>query len=177
MKNKWLIIGIAVVVIAAGILVFNGRGNNVSQPNAPVAPTAPTPVQAPSAVTNELIPAGVIKITAKKLVSELMVDHTKYEKGTVFQVSGVFRRQKEYFPNLNGEVSFFLGPMVDNDGIKVGVIICVDIEKESELFKAFVALEDGRGVVVQGTYFVFNNSYETGVILENASLISVTPAK
>jgi hypothetical protein len=43
MKNKWLFVGIAVVVIIAGILAFNGRGTNVNQPNTPAAPVAPTP--------------------------------------------------------------------------------------------------------------------------------------
>jgi len=162
------IIVILVLGICFGIWAATNAGGEttVSQPNVPVAPTEP-------AVGS----SGVIKTTAGKLASELAAEHFKYELGTVFQVSGVLKWQKERFPDLGGDVFFFLGPAVQTKDYPLGVIIKVNMREESELFKALATLEGDREVVVQGTYFTFDNSYRKGVILKNVSLVSVTPAK
>jgi len=180
------IIVILVLGICFGIWAATNAGGEttVSQPNVPVAPTAPTPMAltpTEPATTSATEPAvgssGVIKTTAGKLASELAAEHFKYELGTVFQVSGVLKWQKERFPDLGGDVFFFLGPAVQTKDYPLGVIIKVNMREESELFKALATLEGDREVVVQGTYFTFDNSYRKGVILKNVSLVSVTPAK
>lgn len=161
----------AVILIAMNV----GEGANVSQPNASAVAIAPAPVQTPSAVTNEPIPADVIKITAEELVKQFLANPDKYQKGTVFQVSGAYDWSKKFVSPASTD--FFLGPAVETpSGLNLGVMIHVDSWEEKNLFKAFNAIGDGDQVVVQGTYYFFSGR-SRGILLEKASLISVTPAK
>lgn len=184
----WSIATIAVLlisIITAVILITTNVGGrtNVNQPNAPVAPVAPaptpavpTPVQTPSATTNEPTPSGVIEITAEKLVKELLANPNKYKEGTVFQVSGTLIKYGSGFGK-----SFFLGPTVKpSSNTELGVEIILDPDKAGarELSYKLNELNNGDWVVVRGEFMHFNpNGFRGGALIENVLLVSVTPVK
>ena len=176
---------IAALLLATGgtIWFFASRSGSDTAPTmtnpAPIQTPSQAPVQSTPAATDEPAPAGVIKTTTEKLVRQFKPDPKgnsiqAYKGGTVFQVSGVLRWQKERFP-VGGDVYFSLGPAYKTSIGNIVVIFAVNLEKEPELFKALASLEGDREVVVRGTYFTFDNSNEGGVILKNVSLISVAP--
>lgn len=150
MKNKWLIIGIAVAVIVVGMLACNGRGDGVSQPNVPAAPAS-----------------GAIDIAAKKLISDVRNNPYKYNPGTIFRVSGIVER---VVSQGGSGYTLYIGPKVKENVILVQFFrtsINADQEKQ---FSALGKLRGGEQIVVQGSYIGLIGEF---VSLQNPSLVSI----
>lgn len=166
-----LIFGIAFGIFTAVNAV--GR-TSVNQPNAPVAPTAPTPaVPTPAQTPPAPVPAGVIEITAEKLVRNLMANPDKYKEGTIMQVSGTILNS----PPFNGT---YLGPMIKtSSGARFTVSLVIDPStfEGQRLYHRLKKLNDGDWVTVRGEFAVWAPRDTDGAMIENVSLISVTPAK
>lgn len=180
----WILV-IAMVVLTFSVSGYLMRGRSES-PTGIAIPPAPTPAQTlaptpitPPVATNKPAPSGVIEITAENLVKEFLANPNKYKRGTVFQVSGVLDWHRK-FVEADQSTDFFLGPAVDNNlggvGLGIGVVIHVESRTEMKLLRAFWDINDGDQVVVRGTYYFFS-ARSQGVTLEDASLISVTPAR
>jgi len=170
-----IITALLISIITLGIFLAVSAGRETPTPVAPTqGPVTSEPATITPAIetpTPETLP-GVIEITAKKLLTELLADPEKYKEGTVFQVSGTFVWNLKY--SASTYTDFFLGPAVYNDDIRLAVRICV-FYKEKEAFETFNSINTGDQIVVRGTYVFFSAQY--GISLENCSLISITPAK
>jgi len=105
-KNKWLIIGIAIAVIAAGILIAVnvGRETIMSQPNALTVPAVSTPTESTPVQTLPAVKGPEIQmvvLTVEELLNQIIQNPNKYkaiydegggkpkEDATVIQVTGV----------------------------------------------------------------------------------------
>ena len=147
MKNKWLIIGIAAMVIVTGILGCNKREDNVSQPSARAT--------------------GAIEITAKKLISDVRNDPYKYNPGTVFRISGTV----EKIVSLGGSgYTLFIGPKVKENVILVQFFRTSLNADEEKQFSALEKLRGGEQIVVQGSYIGVIGEF---VSLQNPLLVSI----
>lgn len=161
-------LGIIVGIIAA----MNARGEtNVGQSNAPVAPTALTPVssvpiaptkpaQMPTATT-----AGVVVITVEELLNQIIQNPNRYKEGTVIQITGVALRYE-----VGTSVwSLYLGPRTQ------GFHVDVDYEPgamggelSTYLIKRFSVSNESFPITVRGTLRWVR---ETQVLIEHAILV------
>ena len=158
MKNKWLIIGIAIMVITIGILACDGR--EVS------TPTEPVPVQMPPAVANEPVPTGVVKVTAEELVKQLLTNPNRYKKGIIMQVSGTVLKPGDYVDQGMGLInSFTLGPIIEIAPYVHGFVSISawtsDVKKGTnwdniELVHVLDELNNGDWVVIRGEFGGWN---------------------
>ena len=178
-----MIVAVLLISVIIGIvsLVMDARGEtDFGQTAASDTLVVPTPAEPTPASQGEqngsevALETNVVEITAKELITELLANPDRYERGTVFQVSGIFIWELKH--PMGNYIDFFIDSEIEtSSGKKLGVSIRVFQHDEEELFKAFNAIKTGDQVVAQGTHVFF--SANQGISLENCSLISVTPAR
>ncbi len=135
--------------------------------------TATTPANE-EASDPQTIPSGqttgdpAAEITAETLISDALANPDKYSEGTVLRVSGVTTGKS--WVNVRSSVEYiWLGP--ETEGWRVRLELGFDDDKETRL--ALKRLPVGTPVVVQGTYYHFDdNETQGGVILRECSPIS-----
>ncbi|MFH1423409.1 MAG: hypothetical protein ABIG29_00425 [Candidatus Nealsonbacteria bacterium] len=155
------------IVFLAYVAIGSMGGSNINQPNAPAAPAAPTPiaptpVQAPPAVTNKPAQGGMIVLTVEELLSQVIATPNRYKEGTAMQITGLALNYHV------GQVEdyLWLGPEIQGFHVDIRV---ADGKLSTQLLKRFSVGEKNFPITIQGTLRWVS---EKEVLIEHASMVA-----